>query len=284
MKSFALIFISFFFLTHSSKAQENFYPGARQAALGGTGILYTDVWSSAHNQAGLADLKGYAFGSYFNNRFGINELSTKAFALAASVGNAGTFGLNYTQFGYELHSQNKFGLAYGMRLGEKITAGIQIDYFLITQGGEYGRQGFASGEIGMIAEPIENFFVAAHVFNPWPVKITATDASGLNSVFRLGTAYKFSDRVTAVLEAEKDIEYPVRVRFGTEYEFVDNLFLRLGANTQPAEYSFGIGYTFKGAAFDIGFKTHNTLGMHSHFGLSYLLRTDSKTDNSLSNP
>lgn len=264
---FALILLSSF----TSHAQENFSLGAKQAGLGGTGILYSDIWSSSHNQAGLADLNGYAFGSYFNNRFQISELGTKAFALAASTDRFGTVGLNYTQFGYELYSQNKFGLAYAMRLGEKISAGIQLDYFLITQGGEYGRQGFATGEIGIISEPLDNFFLAAHVFNPWPVKISSSEESYLNSIFRLGMGYNFSDKVTVALEAEKDIEYPVRIRFGTEYEFFDNFFLRLGMNTEPAEYSFGLGYKFKGAAFDIAFKSHNTLGMHSHFGLSYLL-------------
>lgn len=269
-KILVLVF-SVFGLVQLLHGQENMTAGARQVGLGGTGLVGSDIWMSAHNQAGLANLEGPAAGTYFNNRFQMNELTTAAFAIAYPHKNLGTFGLNYTQFGYELFSQRKFAFAYAMRLGKKISAGIQIDYFQVIQGGEYGKQGFTAGEIGMTTEPVDNFFVAAHVFNPWPVNITENQNGELNSVFRLGTAYMFSDKVLVALEAEKDLEYPIRVRFGTEYEFLNNLFLRVGMATEPAEYTFGMGYIFKGIGLDVGMKTHSIMGMHSHFGLSYCL-------------
>ena len=163
-----------------------------------------------------------------------------------------------------------------MRLGERITAGIQLDYFLIAQGGEYGRQGFATGEIGLIAEPIENFYIAAHIFSPWPVKISSSEDIYLPSVFRLGTGYKFSKKVIVSVEAEKDIETPVRIRFGTEYELIENLYLRAGMSTKPAEYSFGLGYNFKNVCLDLAFKNHQSLGFYSHIGLSYLFQRNDK--------
>ncbi|MEA2043664.1 MAG: hypothetical protein U9N85_14070 [Bacteroidota bacterium] len=256
------------------QAQNNMIFGARQVSMGGTGLIYSDIWSSSHNQAGLADIKGYGAGAYYSDRFQLSELGTAAFTLVAAAGKFGTFGLNYTQFGYELYSQNKFGLAYGKRLGKRVSAGIQLDYFTISQGGPYGKQGFATGEIGIQAEPIDNFYVATHVFSPWPVKISSSEDLYVPTIFRLGTGYQFSDEVIVSLEVEKDIENSPIVRFGTEYEIFEQFFIRGGFSSTPAEFAFGIGYNFKNVQLDLAFKNHNTLGFSSHAGLSYLTGDD----------
>ncbi len=96
------------------------------------------------------------------------------------------------------------------------------------------------------------------------------------SHFRLGTGYKFSKKVIVSVEAEKDIETPVRIRFGTEYELIENLYLRAGMSTKPAEYSFGLGYNFKNVCLDLAFKNHQSLGFYSHIGLSYLFQRNDK--------
>ncbi len=251
------------------KAQENMPIGTRQASLGGVGLFGNDVWMSVHNQAGLAKAEGPSFGSYFNNRFQLQELRTLGFALVYPSKNMGTFGLNYTQFGYEMFKQSKFSFAYGKKLFERVDVGIAIDYFRVEQGREYGAKGFPTAEIGVLIEPIDNFFVGAHAFNPWGFKIKDNVNGHLNSVFSLGVAYNFSDKVLVAAEVEKDLELPVSVKFGTEYEFIKNFFLRVGMSTKPAEYSFGLGYSFKGITLDIGVKTHSTMGLQYHFGLNY---------------
>ncbi len=266
-----LFFISLLFicLPFFTNAQENIVVGARQTALGGVGLFGNDIWMSSSNQAGLANLDAPMLGTYYNNKFQIKELRTLAFAGAYPVKNVGTFGFNYTQFGYEVFRQSKFAFAYAKQLGKRVSMGISLDYFQVRQNSEYGKKGFVTGEIGIIVEPVDNLYVAAHIFNPWVFNIKQNEIGELNSVFSLGMGYKFSDKVLVAIEADKDIEQDLQFRFGTEYEIIENLFLRVGMSTAPAEYSFGVGYSYKGVIINCGLRTHNTLGMQYSFGLNY---------------
>ena len=59
------------------------------------------------------------------------------------------------------------GLASGMKLSEKISAGIQIDYFSERTSGEYNNQ-LITCEAGLVFVPKENTRIGIHVFNPVP--------------------------------------------------------------------------------------------------------------------
>lgn len=268
MKRLNLLII--FILTGQiSIAQYQVEAGARQGAMSGSGIILTDIWSSYHNQAGLADIDGLSFGLFYSSIFNEPDLRETAFAFAVPTEKFGSAGLNYTYSGNSYSNFSKFGLAYSKRLGKKISAGIQIDYFRHVQM-NYGNTGAAVGEIGLIAEPVNNFFIAAHIFNPWRAKYILTDET-LESSMRLAVGYYFSEKVVLLLETEKELDQKAIFRAGTEYNIVHGLFLRAGIATNPVKYSFGIGYNFKGISFDVSSVSHQLLGYYMQFGLGYTL-------------
>src|SRR5688572_19379989 len=88
----------------TAKAQN--IQGARATALGGAAITLDDVWSSFHNQAGLARLEGFSAGVYYENRFMLKELGEKGLAVGLPVGN-GAFGLSFRSFGYTAYSDSR---------------------------------------------------------------------------------------------------------------------------------------------------------------------------------
>jgi len=267
-----LLFVSFSLIFSFSKAQYSQYlpdAGARQGGMAGSGVTISDIWSSYHNQAGLADLKGISAGLFYSNIYNVSAFKETAFAVAAPIEKYGSVGLNYSYSGDFYSNFSKFGLAFSKRLGKRITGGIQIDYIRFMQL-DYGTDGVAVGELGIIAEPVENLFIAAHVFNPWMSKFPNSGET-ISSIFRLGGAYNFSEKVLLTIEGEKDVSKPLVFRGATEYNVAGGLFLRVGVATKPTKYSFGVGYNFKGASLDLAYISHDVLGHYIQFGLGYTL-------------
>lgn len=265
-----LLFASFALIFHLSEAQYSQYlpdAGARQGGMAGAGVTISDIWSSYHNQAGLADLSGISAGLFYSNLYNVSAFKETAFAVAAPIEKYGTVGLNYSYSGDSYSNFSKFGLAFSKRLGKRITGGIQIDYIRFLQA-NYGTEGVAVGELGIIAEPVENLFIAAHVFNPWMSKFPNSDEK-IASILRLGGAYKFSDKVLLTVEGEKDVSKPLVFRGATEYNVAGGLFLRVGVATNPTKYSFGVGYNYKGVGLDLAYISHDILGHYIQFGLGY---------------
>lgn len=275
MKQLLLISIGLL-LNFFSNAQYQTEIGARQGGIAGSGVVISDIWASYHNQAGLADINNISAGLFYSNPFNVSAFRQSAFAISVPTEKYGSAGINYTNTGDSYSNFSKFGLSYAKRLGKRITGGIQIDYFRRAQL-NYGSTGVVAGEFGIIAEPIENLFIGAHVFNPWRSKFADTDEY-LRSILRIGAGYKFSEKVLFTIEGEKDLDQDFVVRGGTEYNIADGLFLRAGVSSNPVKYSFGLGYNYKGIVLDVAYINHNILGYYMQFGLGYTLnkKTESK--------
>jgi hypothetical protein len=253
----------------AAEAQFNRPVGAASSGMGNASVVKSDIWSGFHNQAGLANLKGPSAGLFFSNQFHLSELSTKAFAIASPVGKNAGIGVNFTQFGFELYNENKFGLAYAMKLTPKLSTGIQLDWFSTRFGNGYGQARTAVGEIGILSQPVENLYIGAHVFNPWLAKVSKYDTEKVPTVFRIGLGYNFSDKALFSVETEKDIDKPAVFKCGVEYTPLKNAFIRLGVSSTPILLSFGAGYNFKNIQVDFAYVNHQVLGYTTQFGLSY---------------
>ncbi len=278
MKNLLLSFIILAAITFQVKATgENKPQGARSAGMGGSSVVLTDIWSVYNNQAALAGIHNISFATYFSNRFAVKELSTKSFAFALPV-SAGTFGLSYSNFGYSLYNENKIGLAFAKQLWNILSVGIQIDYFRTHLGEDYGNHNNISGEIGILAEPIKNFVIGAHLTNPTKTKIADYQDERMPTIFRLGVGYTFSDKVTVSVEGMQELDEDIVFKTGIEYNIVKNLYLRTGISTNPVLNSFGLGLLFKNFKADMAFSKHPVLGYSTHFSLSYQLGGKKKSN------
>src|SRR4051812_44198172 len=201
-----ILFCSFFVAATLTHAADNYLSGARSAALANASTALTDVWACFHNQAALSNLKNITGGFSFDNRFGISNLNTEGFAVAIPT-KKGAFGLSGTVFGYNVYNEKKVGLAYAKSFGEKISAGIQLDYLNTFIADEYyGSKSTYAVEGGLLAEPIKNLKIGAHIFNPTRAKLAEYDDERVPTIVRLGASYKFSEKTTWSIEEEKDID------------------------------------------------------------------------------
>ena len=248
-------------------SQDNSPLGSSSNGIGNASVSLSDVWSVQNNQAGLGFIKEINAGVYYQNQFLLKELGTKAFAFAAPV-KGGTVGVCVSNFGYTLYSQNKYGLAFGKSFGDKISAGIMMDY-ISTSIPEYGKRSSFVAEAGIQAKPIKNLTIGVHIFNLTRTKLADYNDERIPTIMRLGANYKFSEKVFVALETEKDIDKQAMVKAGLEYMPIKELYLRVGVATNPSLSCFGIGINLKKFHLDLSSTYHSVFGFSPQIGLSY---------------
>jgi len=240
----------------------------RSAGLTSAAVALQDVWSVYHNQAGLTALDRITAGAAYENRFLLEELGVKSFALAVPS-KPGTFGISIRQLGYSLFRENKIGLAYAKKLWSNISVGIQLDYLHISLGREYGSMDVYTFEIGLQADISEKLRVGAHVFNPIRAKLSDLQDERIELVYRTGLVYSFSDQLIASVEAEKHIDHPLNLKTGLEYNFKDKFYLRGGIATNPASWAMGFGMKLQNFTINMASVCHQVLGFSPTISIQY---------------
>lgn len=244
--------------------------GARSMSMANSTVALDDVWSYHHNPAGLAFVKSTSAGLSYENRFLLKELQTQA-AVVAHPLKVGVISAGAQMYGYRAYRTTRVGLGYSMLLGEKISAGVQLNYQGIRID-NYGSKGTVSAEAGILAKINSKISLGFSVMNIGMAKLTAFEDDRFSTYMRLGLNYQISSKVAILAEVEKSIETKLRVKAGMEYELVERFFFRLGAASNPTEITFGIGYEFKNRLkIDLGSAWHQHLGWSPHFGLTYEL-------------
>ncbi len=233
--------------------------GAGEAGMGYVCIMNRGFWASFHNQASLAYNKTFSFGINYENRFMLNELGTRSAALSIPAGKA-SLGTVYSDFGYTDYKRYMTGLACGMKLSESIAAGLQVDYYSERTYGEYDNNQAVTFEMGLIILPDDKIRLGIHLFNPLPNSIRK---SYMPSNLRIGAGLDISKILFAGIEAEMSTQNNLNLSGGFEYMAANRLWLRSGFSTTNSSFSFGLGYETKFAKVDLGFKTHDKLGVTS---------------------
>jgi hypothetical protein len=268
MKKFYLAFFFLLSFYNLFAGGGNISAGARSSAVANASVCYSDLWSAFNNQAGLANIKKFTTGVYFENRFGLSELGVKSFALGMPAGESAGIALSGTYFGYSLYNEKKIGLGVGKSFG-KVKAGIQLDYLSTVIAENYGTHNAFTGEAGIIAEPLQNFLLGFHIYNPTQAKMADYGDEKIPVMMRLGALYKFSEKVLVSVEDEKEVDAENMVKAGIDYRIAEPLFLRAGFATNPEIGSFGFGLQFGQFVLDAAASFHQVLGFTPHISLQY---------------
>lgn len=260
-----LFILCFFPILVSSQGYTPF--GARFASMGNAGVAMEDTWSYHHNPAGLTGTKSFSAGIAYENRFLLRELQSQALVVVLPL-KAGVISVGAQMYGFELYRSQKAGMGYSLKLSEKFSAGVQMNYQGIRLTDNYGSKHSVTAEAGVIGEISEKWKVGMSVFNLGRAKLADFADDRFSTVMRLGTSFEL-EKVVFVAEAEKDLEHSMRVKGGLEYEPIDDFFFRFGAGTNPVDISFGFGYKWRFLQLDLGSAYHQQLGWSPHFSLTY---------------
>ena len=260
--SFLLIFSS---LTSSGGDPYRPSAGAGEAGTGYVCVMKNGFWSSFHNQATLAYNNSFSVGFNYENRFNIKEMGTRSAGLIFPAGKASVAAI-YSQFGYSDFNREMTGLACGLKLSNKLSAGIQVDYFSEKTSAEYNNIQSVTCEAGLLIITSEYTRLGIHIFNPVPNSIRKTF---LPTSLRIGAGTNLNKLLFAGIEAEMSTGSKLIVRTGFEYEAAKKLWLRGGFCTDNNSFSFGLGFLVKIMQMDIGFVTHEKLGVTSSVSLKF---------------
>jgi hypothetical protein len=255
------------FLHLTASGDDPYHPssGAGEAGKGYVCVMKYGFWSSFHNQALLANNTLFSLGINYQNRFSIKELGTRSIGLKIPVGRV-SLGAVYSHFGYSDFNRQITGLACGMKLSGKISAGVQVDYFSERTSGEYNNNQSVTCETGLLITPSENFRLGIHLFNPIPNSLRKTF---LPTRLRVGIGSDLSKVLFAGIEAEMSSGSTLIIRSGFDYEAVKNLWIRGGYITNNSSFCFGLGFLTKVAQIDLSFTTHEKLGVTSSISLIF---------------
>lgn len=249
---------------------DNWPLGTRAASMSNAYVAESDLWSVHHNQAGLGFYPQFAIGFHHENKFLVEEYSLHALGLTIPV-KTGTLGISYTYFGYPVYNESKLGLGYGMSLGEKIAAGIQLNYHYNYLEGEFGNRHALSFEAGIQYRATDRVTIGAHVANPTRSTISAYEQDTIPTYFNIGFSYAPVDYFRINMQVRSRLNAETSFLTGAEYMIFQNLFLRAGLGTSPFRGTFGLGYHYSRISADIGFTHHRILGFTPHFSFQAIL-------------
>lgn len=237
------------------------------AALGQTWISLNSTWSGLQNQAALAWQQSYWFGAHHENRFLVKELGL------SSVGgiiptSTGTFGLNVSHFGYSQFNITRAGLAFGMKLSTKFSAGVGLNVHHMQIAGDYGAKNAYTAEGGLLYMPTDKLVLGAYLFNP--TRSSLDDQQSLPTLFGFGVSYLPVNNLMLVLQVDDDTENKPAVRGGVEYRALNNFAIRVGYSSgNPEGFTGGFGWNIRSIQIDLSFGYHRVLGYTPQLSVAY---------------
>ena len=260
----------FIFLSLTARSGDPFRPsaGAGEAGMGYVCASKNSFWSSFHNQAHLSDYNSFSFGFNYENRFNLKELGTRTAGIILNSGKT-SLGAVYSNFGNSDYKRDMAGVASALKLSDKISAGVQVDFFSERTSGEYDNNQAVTFETGLLIKPNESIRLGIHLFNPLPNSIRK---SYMPARLNIGLGGELSSTLFAGIEAEMSSGYEPIFRTGFEYEAVKKFWLRGGFSTEHNSFSFGLGYLAKFVLIDLSFSTHEQLGITSSASLIFKIK------------
>ena len=254
-----IVLLICFSYSHLSAQISLFPQGARSAGLAGIKTVESDIWSVVNNQAGLGLLSGSAIGVSHEQRFMIKEMGVSTVVASFPLLDGG-LGFSLANMGLVEYGENRAGIAYGMRLGKKLSMGVGFNYHVLRFPEDYKNPYTITGEVGIIAEPIDHFTVGVHIFNPTFSVLNTEDNNDVPVILSVGLGYRVASLVDLYAELRDDVSEYFQFRFGSEFKVFDLLMIRAGVLSKPFSANMGLGYT--GRFFEINF----ALSKHPHLG------------------
>jgi hypothetical protein len=257
----------FTFLCLTAAAGNPFRPsaGAAEAGMGYLCATRNSFWASFHNQALLPDHNSFSFGFNYENRFNLKELGTRTAGIILNSGKT-SIGAVYSNFGNKDYKRDMAGIASALKLSDKISAGVQVDFFSERTSGEYDNNQAVTFEAGLLIKPNESIRIGVHLFNPLPNSLQKTY---MPARLNIGAGGELSSSLFAGIEAEMSTGLEPIFRTGFEYEAGKKIWLRGGFSTEHNSFSFGLGYLAKFVRIDLAFSTHELLGVTSSASLIF---------------
>lgn len=233
---------------------------ARLTALGGSTTALREEASGTANPAAWATFSRRVISFSASEAFGMAALRLASVIYieptrhGVLLAGAGTFGFDDFR---ETHLQ--VGVARGFHLGStrRFHVGLNVRFQRIAIPG-YGQAGTVVLDAGGLVNIHPSVHFGFQTTNLTGARLAAKD--DLPRSLSIGVGYHPVRTVLLVLDAYKDLRFPMSVRSGLELHPVTPLFLRAGITTRPTRFSVGTGFRLGKLAADVALERHIFLG------------------------
>lgn len=245
--------------------------GARSGSLAGISSVGEDAWAVANNPAGLGGYNHLSLATSAEQRFLVKELGYYAIAAIVPSGK-GCLGLFGIFSGYKSFKDQKLGLSYGRKFGDRVLCGTSLVYIYQKGGDDALPIHQVSYELGTILSLSKKVKLAFAAFNPFQLYYKNKPYASLPSIFKLGLSVEYAPSLSIYAECEKDLDFSPLFKIGTEYIFRDIFFIRGGIKLFPSSYSFGAGFRYESLLMEFSSAYHQYLGFTPLISLQYDLK------------
>jgi len=218
------------------------------------------------NQAALRTVKHFGAALYGEKRFLLQELSFYHLAVTQPAGD-GAFGLQLAFAGNTDYNASKIGVAYGRKLGERVGAGVQFNYW--NQGIRgYGNIAQVTIEGGLMFQFSDVFQAGLQLCNPIGV-VFGKNSEKLPAVYTIGAGYQPSQNLNITAELIKTEQLPLAIQAGTAYRFAPKLWAKAGINSRTAAFYVAAGYQLNVFGIEAVGSVHPQLGLSPGLMITY---------------
>lgn len=242
--------------------------GARNIALGNTFSTQNDVISSSANISKLASIHSLSIGISSFNAYMTKELQESLLCVVTPLFN-GTLSLSVSNFGFRYYRENSLSVAYAMKLGPKFNLGVQLvsNFLFLSE-----RKSVISSvypNLGLNYKISDKIQFALLLRNLTMTKISSEASATWPIDALIGSKYKINKKLSIYLDYLTSLKSKNRISFGTEYYLHEKIIFRIGANSYPSTFSFGLGLDLKNFQIDLGSSYHSLIGFSPSLSLRF---------------
>ncbi len=270
MSKFIIAFLFTFInitMAHAQLGQSANY-GTRSLSLGGISATLNGADAIFNNFSNIASIDSLSVLVSSERRFELHELTSVAIGAQLPVGNIGNIAMSISSYGFDEYKEQKFSILYARKISSKVSISLNLDYnnLRIEQ---FGNKGFLSFGLGVSGTLGSGFRYGVYIFNP--EKIEIAEATEVPAFLKLGVVKTFSAELGLFGEVVKVIDEDINVIIGFEYKPIDVFSLRLGYNTNPGAFAFGLAYQgFPSISIETGTQYNTILGLTPGVTVKYL--------------
>ena len=271
MKKIVSLLVIYLFVSAVSAQISTITPSASSIAQ--TSVADQNNWSAFTNPAILGYLEQAEFSFQFENRYLLNELSTKSVVVGFPSKLLCT-GISFSYFGYSQYHEIIGGIGFARNFSNKFALGVQANYFTTYFSASNSYRGTFFPQVGLSVQFSPSFNIGFNASNPFQSTIkTEYVTRRLPSVFSFGAAYSFSPELIWRMQIDKEVSSNYRFAMGFDYQMLEKLIVKLGA--YGSDYlvpCLGTGVKIGSFLIDLNCELHPLLGLNTFAAIHYRFR------------
>ena len=271
MNKIVSLLVVYLFVSAVSSQISTITPSASSIAQ--TSVADKNNWSTFANPAMLGYLEHPEFGFQFENRYLLNELSSKSAQIGFSSKLICT-GISFSHFGYSQYHEMLAGVGFARNFSNKFAMGVQANYFTTYFSASNSYRGTFYPQVGLLVQLSPTFNIGFNASNPFQSTLkTEYVTKRLPSVFSLGTGYSFSPEFIWRTQIDKEVSSNYRFATGFDYQMLEKIKVKVG--TYGSDYlipCLGMGLKTGSFLIDLNCELHPLLGLNTFAAIHYRFR------------